>query len=511
MSCAGAVKTFRLLDGLVGWDPAAVENLTGLDSTDGIRLAAGHPEGTAADALLPYLPPPRLARGCAPCEWFLLTPAPPKSRLLRRDACHENWLPLWEGWCEESVIKAGVAIAVWRRRLAVADDGAGRIWIWARAGSDLVGEIVLAHPELVAFTPQGDLLAVAKGSDTILAYSASGDARGHLPARPPSHADRLAVSGDCAVWISTVEPGGARELWRASRDETAFRPAALADLAQAFPKLELAAASGAGFCVERTGADGIAHRTCWSWYGRCLDTSAVEPAAPQAREKQGQLLTLPIDSGIPRCRWHRVRIDADVPVGCSAVVAVAASEESAPAPQGAAAADAQWAAFQPGVPHPQDWQTGVAGASDFLIDQPAGRYLFVRIRLTGDGVSTPVVRRVRIDFPRVTSLDSLPVVYRENADAEDFTERFLSLFDSLVEDLDSAIERAPALLDASGVPAEVLPWLASFFDITLEREWSAEQRRSLVRAAPSLYRLRVTPEGLKLAIEFVFGVTPEIQ
>jgi len=64
----------------------------------------------------------------------------------------------------------------------------------------------------------------------------------------------------------------------------------------------------------------------------------------------------------------------------------------------------------------RDWQDGPAGSFDFLIDQPPGRYLFLRLRLVGCGAATPVVRQVRLDFPRVTSLELLPPVYRGTPD-----------------------------------------------------------------------------------------------
>jgi phage tail-like protein len=171
-----------------------------------------------------------------------------------------------------------------------------------------------------------------------------------------------------------------------------------------------------------------------------------------------------------------------------------------------------WKDFPEGVPHPSDWQKSVDGSLDFLVSgQPPGRYLFVRVRLTGDGNATPRVRRVRLDFPRATSLDLLPAVYRENPDAEDFTERFLSLFDSTVGDIDRGIERYAALLDPEGVPEEVLPWLGSILGVAFDRSWSAEQRRAILRAVPELYRRRGTVEGLSAAIRLVFGFDPIIE
>jgi phage tail-like protein len=118
---------------------------------------------------------------------------------------------------------------------------------------------------------------------------------------------------------------------------------------------------------------------------------------------------------------------------------------------------------------------------------------------------------VRIDFPRATSLDHLPDIYRETPKAEDFTQRFLALFDSAIADIDSVIQRYPALLDPSGVPSQLLPWLAGFFDIGLDATWSDEKRRCILTNAPKLYQLRGTAAGLQLAVKLIFGVDLSIE
>jgi phage tail-like protein len=136
----------------------------------------------------------------------------------------------------------------------------------------------------------------------------------------------------------------------------------------------------------------------------------------------------------------------------------------------------------------------------------------VRLRLQSpDGMATPLVRRIRLDFPRATSIDLLPAIYRADADAADFTARFLALFDASIAELDAAIDRAPALLDAGGVPDDVLPWLGSFLGLVFDPAWDPQRRRAILEAVPELYRLRGTPAGLKLAFRLVFDVEPVLQ
>jgi phage tail-like protein len=102
-------------------------------------------------------------------------------------------------------------------------------------------------------------------------------------------------------------------------------------------------------------------------------------------------------------------------------------------------------------------------------------------------------------------------VYRDNPEAEDFTERFLALFDASIADLDRAIERSPALLDPNGVPDGVLPWLASFLDLALDPSWSPDLRRKILLALPDLYKRRGTLSGLTDTIKLIFGVDASIQ
>ena len=223
--------------------------------------------------------------------------------------------------------------------------------------------------------------------------------------------------------------------------------------------------------------------------------------------RTGQLLTAPIDSGIPRCRWHRVRVDADVPPGTTVSVEVATTEEPPASALPGLGGGNDWSGD---TVHPEDWRSGPVGSLDFLVDQPPGRYLHLRLRLTGNGTVTPTIHRIRLDFPRLTSADYLPAVYRNDPTADDFTERFLALFDASLEELDMAVERAPALLDAAGVPDDALSWLAGLIGLAFDADWSPAVRRQLLASAPELYRRRGTHWALAEAIRIVFNVDARI-
>jgi phage tail-like protein len=504
MTCVAGNPNFRLLDDNVGWDQDTSEtiNLTGFDQPTGVCLAQLDPGSLDPNQILPYLLPPRLARGCGACDWYLITPAPPESLLLHRDACQLQWQPLWQHHCAPAPFTDAVAVAAWRNCVAVADKGANLVRIWSHKGARRIAEISVAAPGPVAFLPHGDLLVASANSTDIACYTLSGELCGKLKGPLPQSTGLYSIGVDSAgnVWAVFTQ-ADSFTLWFAAKGATGFVQQLTADaLKAAFSSSGLAFASKAGFCFDQDAKHGLSSTTCFSWYGRPLKSCEVVPLLPPKRQTQGQTITLKLDSGVPRCEWHRVRLDADIPAGTTLCASVATTESlTVPALGGSAHAQSY-------IPHSLDWTSGPAGSLDFLIVQPPGRDLFFRLVLKGDGINTPVVRRVRLDFPRITSMDRLPDVYRETPKAEDFTKRFLSLFDASIADLDAMIERYPALLDPTGVPDEILPWLGGFFDIGFDPTWDAGTRRKILQAAPALYRERGTTGALKSAVKTIFGV-----
>jgi phage tail-like protein len=499
MSCGAGTPTFRLLDAYVGWDTAEVtpnaDSIIGWNDPGGIQLAPEAADAIDPNQLVQYIPPPRLARSCDPCEWYLITPQP--SRLMKRNPCSGCWEPAWDEPCDPKVFVNPTAVAVRGRYLAISDLDANSVWIRTRGGERLTASIHIGRPGAMAFTSWGELLVVSRGTK-IFRFDFAGARLGRL--KPPAGTiESIAVSDDCRIWVVTRDREGYMRLWKRTRTESEFSPATLADLAKAFSPTIVSRTGDAGFCLTVDNLDGVPMTCCYSWYGRPIDECQIPPLPTPGFQRHAIFNTEPIDSGIPRCRWHRVRIDADVPSGTT-IEAVVATNESPDSP-----------------PHESDWsptppaRQNSSGSFDFLIDQPPGRYLFFRLRLSGDGRSTPIVRRVRLDFPRVTSLENLPPIYRERPEAEDFTERFLSLFDATISEVDTVIERAPALLDATGVPDSVLPWLGSFLDVTFDRGWTPQRMRRVMRSVPSLYRRRGTPHGLADAVKLIFDVEPVIQ
>ena len=500
MSCAPGPPTFRLLDHLVGWGPLDVFQLTDPDDPGGIQLAPAGAGGPLRSDFLPWLPDPRLAPGCGPCAWYLATS---QHGLLRRDSC-AGWQPAWPPDCDPGLAARPHAVAARGHLLAVATPEA--VYLWRREGDQLVA-VIPGQATALALAPWGELLLGHDGSADLSRFDLAGVPRGQVVTGMTGRIEALAGSrtladgGNGTIWALT-RTDGTWQLWRGDRGSPdPFRQATLDDLAAAVDRTSLTIATDQGFCLTEPGPDSDLVPSCFTWDGRPAGSISL---GTSTLPTTGQLLTTAIDSGQPRCRWHRVRVDADVPAGTSVLVAVATSED--PTPPGTTAGPADSGGYPTGPPNQNDWQDAGAASADFLVDQAPGQYLYLRLRLTGDGTTTPVVRRIRLDFPRVTSADQLPAVYTADPAAADFTERFLSLFDAAFEEADRAVERHPALLDPGGVPDEVLPWLGGLLGLVFDPGWDATIRRKLIKAAPGLYRGRGTLTALTQVINIVFGV-----
>jgi phage tail-like protein len=229
---------------------------------------------------------------------------------------------------------------------------------------------------------------------------------------------------------------------------------------------------------------------------------SVDPLGGRALE--GSFIAGPLDSGIEKCQWHRVQVQASVPRGTSITLESFAAEDATN--------------VHPPPTHPDfsGWiRSGLAGEPDpdCLVQSGPGRFLWLRVTLRSNGQQAPAVQRIRVSFPRASYLEYLPAVFQEDDESRRFLERFLAIFQSGFEDFDGAIDRVPELADPYLVPARHLRWLASWVALTVHPEWpehdEAKLRREIARAVES-YRRRGTPDGLRQAIQTYADVDAQI-
>ena len=152
-----------------------------------------------------------------------------------------------------------------------------------------------------------------------------------------------------------------------------------------------------------------------------------------------------------------------------------------------------------------------------------GRFLRVRVELSGDGRASPEVAAVRAYASRFSYLNRyLPQMYRENRfgpDADqviadvtsrattpaDFLERFLDNFEGILTPLEDRIAASYLLTDPVTTPDDALEWLGSWIGMSFDPAYPVERRRAMLIQAPDLYREHGTLQGLERALDIATG------
>ena len=127
-------------------------------------------------------------------------------------------------------------------------------------------------------------------------------------------------------------------------------------------------------------------------------------------------------------------------------------------------------------------------------------------RLRGNGVPRRTRRELSNGDGASSYMKYLAPCYHE----DEFLGRFLLIFESILDPLERMIDQLDLYFDPRLAPEALMPWLASWVDLTLNEKWSVEQRRALIRAAPDLYRWRGTRRGLREYLRIYCGVEPAI-
>lgn len=95
-------------------------------------------------------------------------------------------------------------------------------------------------------------------------------------------------------------------------------------------------------------------------------------------------------------------------------------------------------------------------------------------------------------------------------DSDEFMGRFLLIFESILKPIENTVDNAALYFDPLLTPESLLPWLASWIDLSLDPTWPEERRRELVRSAAELCRWRGTRRGLSEYLRIYTGNVPEI-
>lgn len=248
--------------------------------------------------------------------------------------------------------------------------------------------------------------------------------------------------------------------------------------------------------------------------------------------KRGRVVGFRLDAGQFGAPWGRIFVDACLPANTSLrlhciagdddleaervprsapanqALAAIAEPEATPLPLQAAlpaAGSEGQAVFKRADGSEQPWllETERFDTHEAVAPATPGRYLWIVFDLAGHSRATPRVRGVRAEHPAHDWLRRLPQLYSRHDAMRSFLQRFLAPLAGLETDLSAQSETRHALLKPCSTPATVLPWLAHWLGLVLDERWSEAARRSFIKEAAWLFRLRGTVWALRRMVEIV--------
>jgi phage tail-like protein len=148
------------------------------------------------------------------------------------------------------------------------------------------------------------------------------------------------------------------------------------------------------------------------------------------------------------------------------------------------------------------WQSAgvTADIRDFFIGGAPAQFLWVGALFFGDGRGSPIVSQLRVEFDHDGYANDLPAIYRTETPAGEFLPRFLSLFETIFEELENKIGGLSRLFDPEATPKDFLPWLASWLALDLDENWSERRQREMIAWAFEHYGRRGTAHGIREAL-----------
>lgn len=142
-------------------------------------------------------------------------------------------------------------------------------------------------------------------------------------------------------------------------------------------------------------------------------------------------------------------------------------------------------------------------SSQILLHDVAGRFLWFAVELFGQEEAG--IREIKVEFPKRTWMEYLPFLYQKEEMGARLLDRYLSICQTLYEDVTDEICKIPRRLDPDCASEQFLSWMAQWLSIEDIPIWGSAKLRFLLKNAMNLYRIRGTAAYMKKMIGLLTG------
>lgn len=208
------------------------------------------------------------------------------------------------------------------------------------------------------------------------------------------------------------------------------------------------------------------------------------------------LITRPIDGIEEEAKWGRLRFNYDVNDERVLTVYAIASDSQ----------EAGEYLLDPEIPIDEKRKflesrdaVKAVNKTDILLYSQTGKFLYIVMDMFG--VCEAEISNIQVNNKADLCMEALPEVYQEYGS---FLHRYLSIYSSMLIDLQEKIRDVHQLLDVDTAPKNMLPVLAHWMGIDVSGDFLEESRlRTLVREAYQLKRMKGTKAALERLMEIV--------
>jgi phage tail-like protein len=202
-------------------------------------------------------------------------------------------------------------------------------------------------------------------------------------------------------------------------------------------------------------------------------------------------------------QWHRLKATAlEMPAGAHLRLFTYSSRQNQPPAYNLDASNS--------FPAPGGWRAVAQDVGETVIPGAPLDYVWVGVVFASEGVGRPALGQMRLEFDHESLLRHLPPLYAEKEAARKFLVRFLTLFESLLDDVEGRTRHMATLFDPAATPAAWLDWLAGWLALDLSEAWDEPHKRRAVARAFESYAMRGTAEGLRATVRSFTGLDTRI-
>ncbi len=146
-----------------------------------------------------------------------------------------------------------------------------------------------------------------------------------------------------------------------------------------------------------------------------------------------------------------------------------------------------------------------ANSKDVLLYSLKGRYLYLQVRIFGEGDSS--IDTLRIMNPGDRFMNTFPEIYRSR---NSIFHRYISIFSSRYDDFGEKIETVDRFLDIDTAGIELLEEYARWLGIRPDMSFKEDILRELIKNAYELNRRKGTAWAIRKIVKIVTGYSCKV-